>query len=97
MCNEGKLRAIQNEAFPGVFVNAYKCNKCNEIAYSEEIMGKVEAMRRGDAEQRSLIKIGASLAISIPVAIVKKLNLKPKGKVYISLKGREIIARIAQA
>ncbi len=96
MCNEGKLRAIQDEAEPGIFVAAYKCNKCNEIAYSEEVMAKVEAMRRGDAERRSLIKIGASLAISIPAEIVKRLKLKPKGKVYISAKGNEIIARIAR-
>ena len=60
-------------------------------------MRKVEAMRRGDADKRSLIKIGSSLAISIPAEIVKRLKLKPKGKVYITAKGNEIIARVARS
>ncbi|MFH0713437.1 MAG: AbrB/MazE/SpoVT family DNA-binding domain-containing protein [Candidatus Micrarchaeota archaeon] len=95
-CLKGKLHFFKDEAFPGIFVDSYKCDVCKEIAYTQEVMGKVEAMRRGDSETRSLIKIGASLAISIPVEIVKRLKLKPKGKVYISAKGNEIIARVAR-
>ncbi len=94
-CLKGVFHALQDEVEPGIFVSAFKCNKCSEVAYTEEIMAKVEAMRRGDAEARSLIKIGASLAFSIPAAIVKKLGLKAKRKVYVSAKGNEIIARVS--
>lgn len=96
-CGKGKMRKIQDEVEPGIFVEAYKCGNCNEIAYSQRVMEKVEALYREKAAERSLIKVGASLAVSIPVEIVRKLGLKPKEKVFITSKGNEIIARVSQA
>ncbi len=95
MCNKGKLHKFQDEVERGIFVEAYRCNKCSEVAYSEEVMAKVEAMQRGEGEARRLIQLGSSLAVSIPVEIVKKLRLKPKGKVYITNKGNKIIAWVS--
>ncbi len=45
-CDKGKLRSFKDEVQKGIFVSAYKCNKCAEVAYTEKIMAKVEAMRR---------------------------------------------------
>ena len=94
-CAKGKLVKFQEEVEAGIFVEAYNCNKCGEVAYSQNVMEKIEAMQRDKAEQRSLIKVGASLAVSIPSEIVKRLGLKPKEKVYITSKGNNIIARVA--
>lgn len=94
-CMKGKLHKIQDEAEPGIFVEAYQCDACREIEYTEAIMRKLEAMRRDGAHQRSLIKIGSSLAVSIPKEIVQKLHLKPKEKVYVTSRGNQIITRIA--
>ncbi len=95
-CMKGKLHKTQDQVEPGIFVEAYQCNGCKEIEYTEAIMRKIEAMRRHDAHLRSLIKIGSSLALSIPKEIVDKLHLKPKGKVYVTSRGNQIIARVAQ-
>ncbi len=97
MCLKGKLHKIQDEADPGIFVEAYQCDACREIEYTEAIMRKVEAMRRHDAHLRSLIKVGSSLALSIPKEIVDKLHLKPKEKVYVTSKGNQIIAHVGKA
>jgi len=45
-CNKGKLHKIMDEVSKGVFVEAYKCGSCGEIAYSEEVMRKIEAMEK---------------------------------------------------
>lgn len=95
MCNKGILHGVKDEVEKGITVEAYKCNSCGEIAYSKEVMEKVEAMYRDKAEERSLIKIGASLAVSIPKEIVDRLKLRAKEKVYITSNGNEIIARVA--
>ena len=96
MCEKGKLHKIQDEAERGIFVEAYQCEKCHEIEYSEAIVRKLQAMRRGGAHMRSLIKVGSSLALSIPKEIVQKLHLKPKEKVYVTQKGNQIIAHVGQ-
>ncbi len=93
-CGKGKLHRIQDEVEKGIFVEAFKCSFCKNIAYSEYVMEKVEAMYRDKAEVRSLIKVGASLALSIPSSIVKKLGLKPKERVYVTTKGSKIIASV---
>ncbi len=97
MCTKGKLHKIQDEAEPGIFVEAYQCEACREIEYTAEIVRKLQAMRRGSAHMRSLIKVGSSLALSIPKEIVDKLHLKPKEKVYVTRKGNQIIAYVGQA
>lgn len=96
-CTKGKLHTIQDQAEPGIFVEAYQCEKCHEIEYTEAIIRKLQAMRRGGAHLRSLIKVGSSLALSIPKEIVDKLHLKPKEKVYVTQKGNQIIAYVGQA
>ncbi len=92
MCNKGKMHKIKDEVEEGIFVDAYQCGLCNEITYTEKVMRKVEAMQRGEAEARSIMKIGSSLAVSIPIEIVRRLRLKPKEKVYVTSKGNQIIA-----
>lgn len=96
VCDKGKLRGFKDEVEKGIFVSAYKCSQCSEVAYSREVMQKVEVIYRDKSEERSLIKIGASLAVSIPAGIVKALGLKPKEKVYLTRRGNELIARFAQ-
>jgi hypothetical protein len=96
-CGKGKLRKVQDEVEPGIFVEAFKCGECRGIVYPQHVMEKVEALYRDKAAERSLIKVGASLAFAIPSEIVKRLGLKPKEKVFITSKGNEIIARVSQA
>jgi len=97
MCEKGKLHRIQHEAEPGIFVEAFQCEACREIEFTEAIVRKLQAMRRGASHMRSLIKVGSSLALSIPKEIVDKLHLKPKEKVYVTTKGNQIIAHVGQA
>ena len=56
MCDVGKLRGFKDEVACGVFVDAYKCDKCKEVAYTESVMRKVEAMQRNGAESKKGIK-----------------------------------------
>mgnify|MGYP001588103941 FL=1 len=97
MCDKGRMLDIQDEVEEDIFVQAGKCDYCGNIAYSGKVMQKIEAMNREKTVERSLIKIGSSLAVSIPAGIVKKLSLKPKEKVRVSIKGNQIIATVAHA
>ena len=83
ICEKGALKETLDEVERGVKVEAFKCGKCGEIFYSQEIMERVEAMRKAKSEERSLVRIGNSLAAILPAQIVKKLGLKEKGKIFV--------------
>ncbi len=93
VCEVGKLKKFEDEIEKGIKVEAFKCAKCGEIWYSEEIMKKVEAIQRAKAEMRHVVKIGNSLAAILPSNIVKKLNLKEKEKIYITESNGEIVIK----
>lgn len=93
ICGKGKYAPFKDEVSIGVYVDADKCDNCGEIAYSLEVMRKVNAMHRAESQERQLVKIGSSIAALIPADIVKKLQLKAKEKVYVSMKNNEIIIK----
>lgn len=95
-CEKGKLRKVMDEVEKGIKVEAFKCNKCSEVWYPQEIMEKVEAMQRAKAEERRLVKIGNSLAAIIPAKIAKKLHLKEKEKIYVEEQDGEILIRASK-
>ena len=90
-----KLSSFTEEISEGVYVDAYKCQK-GHVSYSEEVMRKVEALSRDQTEERRIVRVGSSLAIPIPSAIVKSLRLKPKEIMYVKRKDNEIIMRPSQ-
>ena len=93
LCGKGKYAPFKDEVSAGIYVDADKCDNCGEIAYSLEVMRKVNAMHRAESQARKLVKIGSSIAALIPADIVKKLQLKAKEKVYISTRNNEIIIK----
>ncbi|PIN95917.1 hypothetical protein COX86_04270 [Candidatus Micrarchaeota archaeon CG_4_10_14_0_2_um_filter_60_11] len=93
VCNKGKLKKFQERIAEGVYVDAYKCEH-GHVSYSEEVMRRVEALERGHAEERHIVKVGSSLAALIPAAIVKQLNLKSKESVFVSAKGNTITIKV---
>ena len=95
-CEKGKLRKVLNEVEPGIKVKAFKCGKCKEVWYSQEIMEKIEAMQKGNAEERRLVKVGNSIAAIIPAKIAKKLNLKEKEKVFVEEHNGEVLIRTSK-
>jgi ssDNA-binding Zn-finger/Zn-ribbon topoisomerase 1 len=95
-CGKGKLRKTMNEVEPGIKVEAFKCSKCHEIWYSQEIMEKIEAMQKAKAEERRLVKVGNSIAAIIPSKIAKKLGLKEKEKVYTEECNGEVLIRTSK-
>lgn len=92
-CGRGVLRAFQEKAFPGVFVNAYRCTHCSDVAYSEDVMRRLQALEMQGAEQRTLLKVGDSIAVAIPARIVRELGLKQKEKVLVKKEGRNILVQ----
>ncbi|MBI5060912.1 MAG: AbrB/MazE/SpoVT family DNA-binding domain-containing protein [Candidatus Aenigmarchaeota archaeon] len=95
-CEKGRLHKMFDEAEPGIRVEAFKCNKCNEVWYSQEIMEKIEAMQKGKAEERRIVKVGNSLAAIIPSKIAKKLNLKEKEKIYVEEQNGQVCIRASK-
>jgi hypothetical protein len=91
VCNKGKFKKVTHEVEKGVYVEAYKCAKCGEIAVSAQVMGKIEALRKRDALQRHIVQVGSSLAVPIPAILVKKLNLHAKGEVLVSESNGDLI------
>jgi AbrB family looped-hinge helix DNA binding protein len=92
ICNESRLHAFKEQVSPGVYVDAYKCGN-GHISYTREVMQTIEALGKATAQERHAIKIGSSLAIPIPAQIVKRLNIKPKEKVYVTTQDNAIIIR----
>jgi len=95
-CEKGKLHRAMDEVEPGIKVEAFRCGKCKETWYSQEIMEKVEAMQAAKAEQRRIVKVGNSLAAIIPAGIAKKLHLKERGKIYVEEQNGEILIRASK-
>ncbi len=92
-CGKGKLREFMDEVARGVKVEAFRCGKCGEVYYSQEIMEKVEAMQKAKAEERRLVKVGNSIAAIIPAKIARKLKLKEKEKIYVEEQDGQILIR----
>jgi len=92
ICNESKLHAFKEQVSPGIYVDAYRCDN-GHISYTREVMQKIEALSKVVAQERHAIKIGSSLAIPIPAEIVKRMNIKPKEKVYVTTQDNAIIIR----
>lgn len=90
-CDKGKLRAYKDEVAEGIYVDAYKCDYCNQIIYSREVMSKVEAMHKSASEERRLVRVGSSVAALIPASIVKAMSLKPREKIFVTTQGNRII------
>ncbi len=92
-CENGKLHRTMDEVEPGIKVAAFKCNKCGEVWYSQEIMEKIEAMQKAGAEERRLVRVGNSLAAIIPAKIARKLKLKEKEKIFVEEQSGKILIR----
>ncbi len=95
-CEKGKLRKVLDEIEKGIKVEAFKCNNCKEVWYSQEIMEKIESLEKAKSEERRIIKIGNSLAAIIPSKIAKKLKLKGKEKIFVEEKNGEILIRASR-
>lgn len=97
ICNKGKLHPVKDEVSRGIYVDGYRCDRCGEISYSREVMQKVEAMQKSISEERRLVKVGSSVAALIPSSIVRKLQLKPRERVYIHTEGKNIVIQPSPA
>ena len=95
-CEKGRLRKVMDEVEPGIKVEAFKCSKCKETLYSQEIMEKIEAMENAKAVQRRIVKVGNSLAAIIPADIARKLHLREKEKIYVQEQNGEILIRASK-
>ncbi|MFH1751049.1 MAG: AbrB/MazE/SpoVT family DNA-binding domain-containing protein [Candidatus Micrarchaeota archaeon] len=93
ICGKGKMGALRHEADPGIFVDAFKCSKCGEIAYPEHIMERLEALRNYGNEERHVVRVGSSLAVPIPAAFVRKLGIKAKESVYVSVSDGSLLIK----
>ena len=93
MCEIAKYRMIKYEIEPGITVDAGKCKKCGEIAFSHGVVKKIEAIRSMDSQQRSIVQVGSSLAVPFPAIFVKKVNLKAKGRVFVFEQGGNILIK----
>jgi len=93
VCDKGRLHKFMEEISPGVLVEAFKCDYAGHISYSENVMRGIEALQREISEERHVVRIGNSLAVTIPMEIVKLLGLKAREKVFVRSTGSEIIIR----
>lgn len=92
VCGKGRLKGFKDEVADGIHVDAYQCEH-GHVSYSREVMEKVEAMRRATSQERHIVKVGSSIAVPIPASIAKLLELKPREKVFVALRGNSIVIR----
>lgn len=82
-CERGQLRKELVELEPGFFVRAWKCPECGEREYDMEMARKIGAFYRSRQRERTLIKLGRSLAVTLPAELATKYKLKAGEKVYL--------------
>ncbi|PIO06519.1 hypothetical protein COT29_00610 [Candidatus Micrarchaeota archaeon CG08_land_8_20_14_0_20_59_11] len=87
-----KLRKTQDRVAEGVFVDAFKCAN-GHVAYSEDVMRRVEAMEREHSVERHVVKVGSSLAVPIPAAVVRELGLRARETVFVKTAGNSIVIK----
>ncbi|MFH0714264.1 MAG: AbrB/MazE/SpoVT family DNA-binding domain-containing protein [Candidatus Diapherotrites archaeon] len=97
VCEKGKLKRFVHEAEPEIFVNAFKCSHCGEVWFSEKVTERLEALRKGSASERRLVKVGNSIAAIIPSDISKRLRLREKETIFVREEGGEIRIRPRKA
>jgi Antidote-toxin recognition MazE, bacterial antitoxin len=90
----GKLKLTEVETLPGINSEAYKCEKCNEVEFTEEQMR--EALRKKEKAikiivTRKLGEIGGSLVIRIPKSVENRMKLKAGKEVSVSVENNKII------
>ena len=95
VCEKGKFKKVLDEVEKGIKAEGFKCDKCGEIFFSQEITEKVRAMQRMHSEERRLVRIGNSLAAIIPSKIVKRMGLKEKEKIFVEEADGKIIIKAA--
>jgi len=82
-CEKGVLQQKNVELEPGFSVQARVCPNCGEKWYDHEVVRKIGAFYRARQRERTLIKLGNSLAVTLPPELAAKYKLKAGEKVYL--------------
>lgn len=80
-CGKDALERKQVEFEPGFFVEARVCSACGEQWFDHEVVRKIGARAR--QRERTLIKLGSSLAVTLPPELASKYKLRAGEKVYL--------------
>ena len=90
----GKMKLAEIEVSKDINSEAYKCEKCGEIEFTEEQMR--EALRKKEKAikmvvTRKLGEVGGSLVLRIPKAVEEQMKLKSGEEVNLIVEKNKII------
>ncbi len=90
----GEMKLADVEILSDVKSDAYKCNKCGEIEFTEEQMRKALQKKEKAIKvmvTRKLGEIGGSLVLRIPKAVEQQMKLKAGEEVSVMVEKNKII------
>lgn len=90
----GKMKLAKVEIAPDIKSEAYKCEKCGEIEFTEKQMRK--ALRKKEKAIKTVVtrkigEIGGSLVIRIPKSVENQMKLKSGKEVNLIVEKNKII------
>lgn len=93
-CGKGKLaKTIVQLDRPDSKVEAWKCPECGEAEYDLEVVKKIGAFYRARQQERTLIRLGRSLAVTLLPQLATKYKLKAGEKVYLLEEKKGIVLK----
>lgn len=93
-----EMKKARVEVVPGMLSEAYKCEKCGELEFTEKQMREALELKEKALELAVVRKIGlvgGSLVIRIPKPVKKALNLKKGEPVKITVERKRMIIQPA--
>ena len=90
----GKMSLAEVGISPGIKSEAYKCEKCSKVEFTEEQMRK--ALRKKEKSITTIVtrkigEIGGSLVIRIPKSVENQMKLKSGREVNLIVEKNKII------
>lgn len=90
----GNMKLAQVEIYSGTKSEAYKCEKCGDVEFTEEQMRKALRKKEKSIEMvatRKIGEIGGSLVIRIPKSVENMMKLKKGEEVSLRVEKNKII------
>lgn len=99
ICHECEKECIKiEENFHGFIINGWKCPKCGEVIFDEEVIQPILEYNKlassGKKLEATLSLVGNNLAVRFPKIIERIYALKRKKKVRFDLKPHGIVVEV---
>lgn len=99
MCHECNKECVKTEeSFHNFTIDGWKCPKCGEVIFDEEVIQPIlrynKLVSEGERLEATISSVGNNLVIRFPKIIERIYHLKCKKKVRFDLKPNGIVVEV---